>query len=160
MLCLLTRSASEWRSTSKVTNPLSITYCTKRVHQLFSNNCVLYRWLLFHFIAHTTDTVESQGGSALLVEILNRLGICVSADILSRFIQLCVKQTPSNTVSQARPNPSITHGLVTLDRFSCVTLWWPCRQSDWLWSHDLLISTGETAELENRHGASTNSTPT
>ena len=107
-----------------------------------------------------TDTVESQGGSALLVEILNRQGICVSADILSRFIQLCVKQTPSNTVSQARPNPSITHGLVTLDRFLCVTLWWPCRQSDWLWSHDLLISTGETAELENRHGASTYSTPT
>ena len=34
-----------------------------------------------------TDVVESQGGSSVLVRVLNRLGICSSADTLSRFIQ-------------------------------------------------------------------------
>ena len=33
------------------------------------------------------DRVESQGGSQLLIKILNRFGICVSSDTLSRFIQ-------------------------------------------------------------------------
>ena len=39
----------------------------------------------FHVLI--TDTVESQGGSLLLIKILNRLGICSSSDVLSRFIQ-------------------------------------------------------------------------
>ncbi len=34
-----------------------------------------------------TDLVESQGGSTLLIRILNRLGVCASADTLARFIQ-------------------------------------------------------------------------
>ena len=34
-----------------------------------------------------TDTIESQGGSILLIKILNRLGACASADTLSRFVQ-------------------------------------------------------------------------
>ena len=34
-----------------------------------------------------TDVVESQGGSTLLVRMLNRIGVCASADTLSRFIQ-------------------------------------------------------------------------
>ncbi len=34
-----------------------------------------------------TNVVESQGGSALLIKILNRLGVCTSADTLSRFVQ-------------------------------------------------------------------------
>ena len=33
------------------------------------------------------DRVESQGGSPLLIKILNRFGICVSSDTLSRFVQ-------------------------------------------------------------------------
>ena len=41
------------------------------------------------FPLHTliTDTIESQGGSGVLVKILNRLGVCASLDTLSRFIQ-------------------------------------------------------------------------
>ncbi len=34
-----------------------------------------------------TDTTESQGRSAVLIRILNRLGVCASTDTLSRFIQ-------------------------------------------------------------------------
>jgi len=33
------------------------------------------------------DIVESQGGSQLLIKILNRFGICVSSDTQSRFVQ-------------------------------------------------------------------------
>ena len=33
------------------------------------------------------DLVESQGGSALLHKVLNRVGICASADTLARFVQ-------------------------------------------------------------------------
>ena len=33
------------------------------------------------------DIVEGQGGSALLIRLLNRLGVCVSLDTLKRFIQ-------------------------------------------------------------------------
>jgi len=33
------------------------------------------------------DRVESQGGSPLQIKILNRFGICVSSDTLSRFVQ-------------------------------------------------------------------------
>ena len=39
-----------------------------------------------------TDTVESCGGSTLLVRILNRLGVCSSADTLARTIQYRVKE--------------------------------------------------------------------
>ena len=34
-----------------------------------------------------TDIVEGQGGSALLIRLLNRLGVCASLDTLKRFIQ-------------------------------------------------------------------------
>ena len=34
-----------------------------------------------------TDVIDSQGGSAMLIKILNRLGVCASADTLSRYIQ-------------------------------------------------------------------------
>ena len=33
------------------------------------------------------DILESQGSTALLHQILNRLGVCASADTLSRFVQ-------------------------------------------------------------------------
>ena len=34
-----------------------------------------------------TDLVDSQGGSLVLIQVLNRLGICFSIDTLARFIQ-------------------------------------------------------------------------
>ena len=89
VICLLTRSTSELRGTSKVTDPSSSAYHTKRVRCLF-----LLCTMLFctddrcSMPLHTlmTDVEESQGGSALLVQILNCLGVCVSADTLSRFV--------------------------------------------------------------------------
>ena len=46
-----------------------------------------------------TDLVEGQGGSALLIRMLNRLGACASADTLARYIQQkCTNHT--NTTSQ------------------------------------------------------------
>ena len=34
-----------------------------------------------------TDLIESQGGSSVLIRLLNRLGVCSSSDTLARFIQ-------------------------------------------------------------------------
>ena len=34
-----------------------------------------------------TDTIEAQGGSAMLIRILNQLGACTSSDTLARYIQ-------------------------------------------------------------------------
>ena len=89
-ICLLTRSVSERRGKSKACDPTSAIYHTKKVRRFF-----LLCMLLFctddrcSLPLHTlvTDIVDSQGGSALLVKILNRLGVCSSIDTLYRFIQ-------------------------------------------------------------------------
>ena len=52
-----------------------------------------------------TDMVESFGGSALLIRILNRLGICSSADTLARSIQYRVKESEQKCPEQeCKPN--------------------------------------------------------
>ena len=48
----------------------------------------------FHTIV--TDTIESCGGSSQLIRILNRLGVCSSADTLARSIQCRVKERERN----------------------------------------------------------------
>ena len=90
IVCTLTKSKSENRGTSKVTDPLSPAYHVKRIRRLFLICTILFCTddrcsMPLHTLL--TDTVESQGGSALLVQILNRLGVCASSDTLSRFIQ-------------------------------------------------------------------------
>ena len=50
-----------------------------------------------------TDMIDSQGGTALLVKILNRLGICASADTLSRFIQYKACSPENATNKQLDP---------------------------------------------------------
>ena len=86
-ICLLTRSISERRGTSKsALDQSSIAYQTKKTGRFF-----LLCALLFctddrcSKPLHTllTDTVESQGGSALLIRLLNRLGVCASLDTRS-----------------------------------------------------------------------------
>ncbi len=63
---------------------------TKKVRRYFILCCILFctdarcSRPLHQLI---TNVVESQGGSALLIKILNRLGVCASADTLSRFVQ-------------------------------------------------------------------------
>ena len=94
-VCLLTRSVSD-RKSLKTDGTNSLANRTKRLRRFFLL-CVL----LFcsddrcSVPLHTvlTDMIDSQGGSALLVRILNRLGVCASLDTLSRFIQDQVRQS-------------------------------------------------------------------
>ena len=101
-ICVLTRSASELKGTSKVTDPSSSAYHVKRVHRFFllctDDRCSMPLHTLM------TDVVESQGGSALLVQILNRLGVCVSADTLSRFIQYKVNTCDQQEMKYLKPD--------------------------------------------------------
>ena len=47
-----------------------------------------------------TDTTESCGGSIQLVRMLNRLGVCSSADTLARAIQYRVKESENRGPDQ------------------------------------------------------------
>ena len=87
---VLTKSATEKRGTSKVANPASSTYHVKRIRRLFllcnimfitDDRCSVPLHILM------ADLVESQGVSALLHKVLNRVGVCASADTLARFVQ-------------------------------------------------------------------------
>ncbi len=106
-VCLFTRSTSELRGTSKVNEPSSPAYRKKRVRRLF-----LLCMILFcaddrcSMPMHTllTDTIDSQGGSASLIKILNRLGVCAYADTLSRFIQFKASTFQKNKVRDLLPD--------------------------------------------------------
>lgn len=50
------------------------------------------------------DTTESQGGSTLLLQLLNLFEVCVSADTLARFIQFKVSKFKSDKLKQLRPD--------------------------------------------------------
>ena len=90
-ICLLTRSVSERRGTSKATlDETSIAFQTKKTRRFFLLCALLFCTddccsLPLHTLV--TDMVDSQGGSALLIRILNRLGVCASFDTLKWFIQ-------------------------------------------------------------------------
>ncbi len=103
-VCLLTRSTSELRGTSKVNNSLSPAYHTKRVRRLFVLCTILfctdYRCSMpLHTLL--TDTIESQ---VLLVKILNHLSVCASADTLSRLIQYKVSTFRENKMKGLSPD--------------------------------------------------------
>ncbi len=87
---LLTQSTSERRGTSTVTEPTSSAYQVKRIRRLFLLCSLMFITddrcsVPLHILV--ADLVESQGGSALLHKMLNRLGVCASVDTLSRFMQ-------------------------------------------------------------------------
>ena len=54
-----------------------------------------------------TDTIESQGGSTLLVQMLNRLGVCASADT---FIQFKMSNCNTSLMKYLQP-----------DMFTCIS---------------------------------------
>ena len=89
-VCSLTRSVSERRGTSMVNDPSSLAHRTKKLRHFFLL-CALFFCtdercsMPLHVLL--ADIVESQGGSQLVIKILNHFGICVSSDTLSRFIQ-------------------------------------------------------------------------
>ena len=80
-ICMLTRSVSERRGTSKsLTNPASSTNHIK-VRRFFLLCAMMYctddrRSLPMHTLI--TDLIDSQGGTAHLIKVLNRLGVCAS----------------------------------------------------------------------------------
>ena len=87
-IVLLTQSASEKKKGSE-------THHNKKLRRLYllctmlfiaDNRCC--------FPLHTllADIVDSQGGTALLIKILNRFGVCSSIETLNRFIQYRVNQ--------------------------------------------------------------------
>ena len=102
-ICLLTRSVTERRGSAKVTDPSSPSQQIKKMRRFF-----LLCSLLFctddrcSMPLHTlmADIIESQGGTHLLIKILNRFGICASSDTLSRFIQYQV-----NALKHKNDNP-------------------------------------------------------
>ena len=63
-----------------VNDPSSHIYESKRIRRLFLFSTDDQCCMPLHTLI--TDMVESQGGSALLIRILNRLGICSSSDVL------------------------------------------------------------------------------
>ena len=83
------------RGTSRVSDPKTPIHHTKKVRRLFCLCTLMYctddrSYLPLHSLV--TDTVESLGGSSLLIRILNRLGICSSADTLARSIQYRIQE--------------------------------------------------------------------
>ena len=90
----LTRSISERRgtATAKVSDPTTLTYHIKKVRRFFSLCVLLFCTDDRCYLPLITDVVESLGGSTQLVQILNRLGMCSSADTLARSIQYRVQE--------------------------------------------------------------------
>ena len=94
-ICLLTRSVSERKGTTKQGDPASASYHTKKLRRFFLLCSILFCTddrcsQPLHTLV--TDVVDGQGGSAQLVRILNRLGVCTSIDSLSCFIQNHIQQ--------------------------------------------------------------------
>ncbi len=91
-ICLLTKSVSERVGIiglKRGRDPTSVANQTKEVASILLTQCNLFCSndrcsVPLHTLL--TDMIDSQGGSALLVRILNRLGICASLDTLSHSI--------------------------------------------------------------------------
>ena len=101
-VCLLTRSTSERKGLAKVTDCSTGAHHTKKICRFFLLTTLLhcindrYTNPLHTYI---TDLIEGQGGSALLIKIMNQFGACSSSDTLSRYIQKKVS-TPRKRISQ------------------------------------------------------------
>ena len=110
-ICSLSQSVSERRCTSKVSDNTTRAQHIKKVRRFYCL-CVLMFctddrcYLPLHNLV--TDIVESLGGSTLLVKVLNRLGICCSADTLARSIQHRVKERETKGPEQECCRDSIT----------------------------------------------------
>ena len=90
VICCITQSKSELRGVSKVDDPHSLAHHVKRARRFFLLCMIMFSIddkcsVPMHTLM--TDLIENQGGSSVLIKILNRLGVCSSADTLARFIQ-------------------------------------------------------------------------
>ncbi len=110
-ICSLTKSVSECRGTSKTSDSTTHVHNVKKVRRFFCLCALMFCtddrcYLPLHNLV--TDVVESLGGSTQLVKVINRLGICSSADTLARSIQHRVKERESKGPEQECSSDSIT----------------------------------------------------
>ena len=80
-----------------------------------------------------TDAVESYGGSAMLIQMLNRLGACSSADTLARVIQYRVEEREKRGVEQdCNPNEITIISVDNIDfRHSYAQVYCGAQTSSW-----------------------------
>ena len=87
----ITRPISETHGYStKANQPQTLQHHVKQVHCLFCLSALMFCTddrCSFPFHTLITDVIESGGGSTQLIRILNRMGICSSADTVARSIQ-------------------------------------------------------------------------
>ncbi len=112
-VCKLSRTKNEKRG--RVHDPLLPSQHSKKVRRLYLLSVLFYCIndrcsMPFHTLV--TDLVEGQGGSALLIKILNRLGVCSSADTLARFIQYKVTSLEQQPIPFSDPE---SHTVVSID---------------------------------------------
>ena len=92
----ITRTISETHGYStKANQPQTLQHHVKQVRRLFCLSALMFCTddrCSFPFHTLITDAIESGVGSAQLIRILNRMGICSSADTLARSIQYRVKE--------------------------------------------------------------------
>ena len=109
----ITRSISERKGYNVKTNqPETLAYHVKKVRCLFCLCTLMFCAddrcsVPFHTLI--SDTIESCGGSTQLIRILNRLGVCSSADTLARSIQSRVQEREKKGPEQdcARNAPTL-----------------------------------------------------
>ena len=134
-MCLLTRSTSELRGTSQVNDPTSTAYQRKKVRRFFLLCIILFCTdgkcsMPLHTLL--ADSTESQGGSTLLLRLLNRLGVCASADTLARFIQFKVTNFSSDKLKHLKPDGFATVSADNIDFLhSCAHVFCRNHISSW-----------------------------
>lgn len=110
-ICSITKSVSERRHTSKVSDNTTRAENVKKVRRLYCLCALMFCtedrcYLPLHNLI--TDVVDSLGGSTQLVKILNRLGICSSSDTLARCIQHRATERETKGPEQECSRDSIT----------------------------------------------------
>ena len=118
---LLTRSVREREGRSKASDTTSKQFHVKKVRRLFLLSMMLFCTddrcsVPFHTML--TDMVDSQGGSDLLIKILNQLGVCSSYDTFSRYMMY--KVTSCQNVQNAQSADQDAFTVISADNIDYV----------------------------------------
>ena len=124
-VCILTTSAWEKQ------HPSELALHTKMIRRFFIL-CAIMHCINEDFTIplHTliTDIVDGQGGSALLIHILNRLGVCSSLESLNRYMQ-DKRANRENCINHALSPDSFT--VISLDNVDFVHSYARIFKSSW-----------------------------
>ena len=111
-ICIITQSVSERQGKGRVNEATHV----KTVRRFFCLCALMFctndrcSMPLHNLI---TDLVDGLGGSALLVKMLNRLGVCSSADTLARAIQYQVTERENRGVQSECSSTAFT--IISID---------------------------------------------